>query len=97
MSLVDLLGVDGLADDWEAGIFSTISVPTSITRINEPASTGTGLPLLGGIVGDVIPGGSSFERSSTASIVGGGTVSGDSPTAILGSSTAVSTPIPPAS
>jgi len=43
-------------DDREAGIFSTISVPTSISRF-EPASTpvaqsGT-VPFLDGIVGDI--------------------------------------------
>lgn len=45
-------------DDREAGIFSTISVPTSITRF-EPASTpvaqsGT-VPFLDGILGDIAP------------------------------------------
>jgi hypothetical protein len=94
MSLVDLLGVDGLADDREAGIFSTISVPASITRINEPASTETGLPLLGGIVGDIIPGGSSLVGSSTISSVVGGTTSASVPTGVGESSTAVSASTP---
>jgi hypothetical protein len=44
-------------NDREAGIFSTISVPTSISRF-EPASTsaksGT-LPFLDGILGDIAP------------------------------------------
>ena len=45
-------------DDREAGIFSTISVPISISRF-EPASTSVAqsgtVPLLDGILGDIAP------------------------------------------
>ena len=77
MSLGDhipLLGGSGsdLADDREAGIFSTISVPTPTSLINEPASSESELPLLGGIIGDIVPGESSVTGGSVISGLGGG-------------------------
>ena len=75
-------------DDREAGIFSTISVPTSISRF-EPASTSVAksgtLPFLDGILGDIAPdavasevvGVSGLAISSTReSIIGSSTISG---------------------
>jgi hypothetical protein len=58
MSLAGEHLFDTADNDREAGIFSTISVPTSISRI-EPASTSTAksgtLPFLDGILGDIAP------------------------------------------
>jgi len=75
-------------DDREAGIFSTISVPTSMSQF-EPASTSVAksgtLPFLDGILGDIAPdalasevvGASGLAISSTReSIIGSSTISG---------------------
>jgi len=77
-------------DDREAGIFSTISVPTSTSRF-EPASTSVAksgtLPFLDGILGDIAPdavasevvGASGLAISSTReSIIGSSTIPGGS-------------------
>ena len=77
-------------DDREAGIFSTISVPTSISQF-EPASTSVAksgtLPFLDGILGDIAPdavvsevvGASGLAISlTTESIIGSSTVPGGS-------------------
>jgi hypothetical protein len=58
MSLAGEHLLDTADNDREAGIFSTISVPTSISRF-EPASTSVAksgtLPFLDGILGDIAP------------------------------------------
>ena len=102
MSLGDhipLLGGSGsdLADDREAGIFSTISVPTPTSRIDEPASSASDRPLLGGLIDSIIPGGSSSVGVSVISGIGGGGTSGSVPTDVAGSSTIISALAPPVS
>lgn len=101
MSLGDhipLLGGSGsdLADDREAGIFSTISVPTPTSLINEPASTESTRPLLGNNIDSIIPGGSSVVGGS---IISGPTegVAGSVPTDVVGSSAIASTSASPVS
>lgn len=82
-------------DDREAGIFSTISVPTPITRL-EPASTSTAnsgtLPFLDGILGDLAPDAVASEEASLSSPVVSSTIEGliAGSSTIPGGSTAVS-------
>jgi hypothetical protein len=91
MSLAGEHLLDTADNDREAGIFSTISVPTSISRF-EPASTSVAksgtLPFLDGILGDIAPdavvseavgaGRSVLASTSGTSIAGSPTVPGGS-------------------
>lgn len=99
MSLGDhipLLGGSDLADDREAGIFSTISVPTPTSPVDEPASIESTRPLLGGIIDSIIPDGISVVGGSMISGLKGGDA-GSVPTDVVGSSTIASASVPPVS